>query len=50
MNGWKGDVREQILIIGVLALAGVAAVYGQWGLVSTVIVGAFALLRGEKKE
>jgi len=50
VNGWKGDVREQILIIGVLLLAGGAAYFGKWDIVTTVIVGAFALLRGEKKE
>jgi hypothetical protein len=50
MNGWKGDVREQILLVGVLLLAGTAAAFGKWDIVMTVIVGAFALLRGENKE
>lgn len=50
MNGWKGDLREQLLVVGVLLLAGVAAFYGKWDVVTLVIGGAFALLRGEKKE
>lgn len=45
----NGEYREELLIIGVLGLSGIAAFCGNWDIVGLVIGGALALLKGEKK-
>jgi hypothetical protein len=49
MLEWKGELKEGILIVGILLLAGIASYFGKWDIVSLVIGGALALLKGEKK-